>query len=139
VTRRVAARNRKDGIWSRPFHHRSRLKPFDDRHCRRQSCPCISNEEKEFRSEPIIARLQDDRAAIPERRKALLRLPSVSTDPRFAQDVSIFLDAIEQLAKTLSASDTKAACLKLAEFIDGIVVAPRLKPGDPIHLRFAGV
>jgi acetylornithine deacetylase/succinyl-diaminopimelate desuccinylase-like protein len=38
-------------------------------------------------SEAVIARLQDDRDAILERLKALLRLPSVSTDPRFAQSM----------------------------------------------------
>jgi len=36
-------------------------------------------------SEAVIARLQGDREAILERLKALLRLPSVSTDPRFAE------------------------------------------------------
>ena len=36
-------------------------------------------------SEAVIARLQDDRDAILERLKALLRLPSVSTDPQFAR------------------------------------------------------
>ena len=36
-------------------------------------------------SEAVIAHLQDDRDAILERLKALLRLPSVSTDPRFAE------------------------------------------------------
>jgi hypothetical protein len=35
--------------------------------------------------------------------------------------------------KALSASNAKAACLKLHEFVDCIVVAPRVKPADPIH------
>ena len=41
-------------------------------------------------------------------------------------------------AKTFSASDAKAACLKLRELIDSIVVAPRVKPGDPIHFEVRG-
>jgi len=44
----------------------------------------------------------------------------------------------EQLAKALSASDAKAACLKLRELIDCIVVAPRVGPGDPIHFEVRG-
>lgn len=41
-------------------------------------------------------------------------------------------------AKTFSASDAKAACLELRELIDCIVVAPRVKPGDPIHFEVRG-
>jgi hypothetical protein len=52
--------------------------------------------------------------------------------------VAIYLDAVEQLAKALSAGDAKAACLKLRELIDSIVVAPRVKPGDPIHFEVRG-
>jgi hypothetical protein len=38
----------------------------------------------------------------------------------------------------LSASDAKTACLKLRELIDCIVVAPRVRPGDPIHFEVRG-
>jgi len=47
--------------------------------------------------------------------------------------IAIYLDAVEQLAKALSASNAKAACLELRELVDCIIVAPRVKPGDPIH------
>jgi hypothetical protein len=52
--------------------------------------------------------------------------------------IAIYLDTVEELAKALSASDAKAACLKLRELIDCIVVAPRVKPGDPIHFEVRG-
>jgi hypothetical protein len=51
--------------------------------------------------------------------------------------IALYLDADEQLATALSAS-AKAACLKLRELIDCIVVAPRVKPGDPIHFEVRG-
>ncbi|MGY3602733.1 MULTISPECIES: hypothetical protein [unclassified Bradyrhizobium] len=50
----------------------------------------------------------------------------------------MYLDAVEQLAKALSAADAKAACLKLRELADSIVVAPRIRPGDPIHFEVRG-
>jgi hypothetical protein len=52
--------------------------------------------------------------------------------------IAVYLDAVEQLAKALSASDAKAACLKLRELIDCIVVAPRVRPGDPIRFEVRG-
>jgi hypothetical protein len=52
--------------------------------------------------------------------------------------IAIYFDAIEQLTNALSASEAKAACLKLLELIDGIVVAARVKPGDPIHFKARG-
>jgi hypothetical protein len=52
--------------------------------------------------------------------------------------IAVYLDAVEQLAKALSAADAKAACLKLRELIDCIVVAPRSRPGDPINFEVRG-
>lgn len=52
--------------------------------------------------------------------------------------IAIYLDTVEEIAKALSVSDAKAACLELRELIDCIVVAPRVKPGDPIHFEVRG-
>jgi hypothetical protein len=53
--------------------------------------------------------------------------------------IAIYLHMVEQLTNALSASDAKAASLKLPELIDCIVVAPRVKPSDPIHFEFADI
>jgi hypothetical protein len=52
--------------------------------------------------------------------------------------IAVYLDAVDQLAKALLASDAEAACLKLRELIDCIVVSPRVKPGDPINFEVRG-
>jgi hypothetical protein len=52
--------------------------------------------------------------------------------------IAVYLDALELLAKALPASDAKAACLKLRKLIDCIVVAPRVRPGDPILFEVRG-
>lgn len=72
------------------------------------------------------ARLAELEAEIDCQEMLLARLTEADVVALHPATIAVYLDAVEQLAKALSASDAKAACLKLRELIDCIVVAPRL-------------
>ncbi|MDF2120330.1 hypothetical protein PY365_32690 [Roseiarcaceae bacterium H3SJ34-1] len=86
----------------------------------------------------VTARLAELEAEIDRQEARLSRAIEANVVALHPATIAVYLDAVEQLAKALSASDAKAACLKLRELIDCIVVAPRVKPGDPIHLEVRG-
>jgi hypothetical protein len=86
----------------------------------------------------VSAKLAEFEAEIDRQEARLARATEANVVTLHPAAIAIYLDAVEQLAKALSASDAKAACLKLRELIDCIVVAPRVKPGDPIHFEVRG-
>ena len=87
----------------------------------------------------VGARLAELKAEIDRQEARLARATEANVVTLHPAAIAIYLDAVEQLAKALSASDAKAACLKLRELVDRIVVAPRVKPGDPIHFEVLSV
>jgi len=86
----------------------------------------------------VTARLAELVAEIDRQEARLVRATEANVVALHPAAIAIYLDTVEELAKALSASDAKAACLKLRELIDCIVVAPRVKPGDPIHFEVRG-
>ncbi len=86
----------------------------------------------------VTARLAELEAEIDRQEARLVRATEANVVALHPAAIAIYLDTVEELAKALSASDAKAACLKLRELIDCIVVAPRVKPGDPIHFEVRG-
>ena len=86
----------------------------------------------------VSARLAELEAEIDRQEVRLARATEANVVALHPAPIAAYLDAVEQLAKALSASDAKAARLKLRELIDSIVVAPRVKPRDPIHFEVRG-
>src|SRR5712675_1537426 len=81
----------------------------------------------------VGAKLAEREAEIDRQEARLARATEENVVALHPATIAVYLAAVEQLAKALSASDAKAACLKLRALIDCIVVAPRVRPGDPIH------
>lgn len=86
----------------------------------------------------VGAKLAELETEIDRQEARLVRATEESVVALHPATIAVYLNAVEQLAKALSASDAKAACLKLRELIDCIVVAPRVGPGDPIHFEVRG-
>jgi hypothetical protein len=86
----------------------------------------------------VGAKLAELEAEIDRQEARLVRATEENVVALHPATIAVYLNAVEQLAKSLSASDAKAACLKLRELIDCIVVAPRVRPGDPIHFEVRG-
>ena len=86
----------------------------------------------------VSARLAELEAEIDRQEARLARATEANVVALHQAAIAIYLDAVEQLAKALSANDAKAACPKLRELIDCAVVAPRVKPGDRSISKFAG-
>jgi len=86
----------------------------------------------------VSAKLAEFEAEIDRQEACLARVTEANVVALHPATIAVYLDAVEQFAKALSASDAKAACLKLRELIDCIVVAPRVSPGDPIHFEVRG-
>ena len=86
----------------------------------------------------VSARLAELEAEIDRQEARLARATEANVVALHQAAIAIYLDAVEQLAKALSANAAKAACPKLPELIDCAVVAPRVKPGDRSISKFAG-
>jgi hypothetical protein len=86
----------------------------------------------------VGAKLAEREAEIDRQEARLARATEDNVVALHPATIAVYLAAVEQLAKALSASDAKVACLKLRELIDCIVVAPRVRPGDPIHFEVRG-
>ena len=123
--------------WSRLSKDRSRESAAAERKlqdARREAARLVDAVAKgEMTGRMVSARLAELEAEIDCQEARLARATEANVVALHQAAIAIYLDAVEQLAKALSASDAKAACLKLHELINCIVVAPRLKPGDPIH------
>ena len=86
----------------------------------------------------VGARVAELEAEIDRQEARLARATEANVVTLHPATIAVYLDAVEQLAKALSAADAKAACLKLRKLIDCIVVAPRIRPGDPINFEVRG-
>jgi site-specific DNA recombinase len=137
-----AARRGFAAEWARLSKERSRESAAAERKlqdARREAARLVDAVAKgEMTGRMVSAKLAEFEAEIDRQEARLARATETNVVTLHPAAIAIYLDAVEQLAKALSASDAKAACLKLRELIDCIVVAPRVKPGDPIHFEVRG-
>ena len=137
-----AARRGFSEEWARLSKERSRESAAAERKlqdARREAARLVDAVAKgEMTGRMVTARLAELEAEIDRQEARLVRATEANVVALHPAAIAIYLDTVEELAKALSASDAKAACLKLRELIDCIVVAPRVKPGDPIHFEVRG-
>jgi len=128
--------------WARLSKERSRESAAAERKlqdARREAARLVDAVAKgEMTGRMVGAKLAELEAEIDRQEARLVRATEENVVALHPATIAVYLDAVEQLAKALSASDAKAACLKLRELIDCIVVAPRVGPGDPIHFEVRG-
>jgi site-specific DNA recombinase len=137
-----AARRGFSEEWARLSKERSRESAAAERKlqdARREAARLVDAVAKgEMTGRMVTARLAELEAEIDRQEARLVRATEANVVALHPAAIAIYLDTVEELAKALSASDAKAACLKLRELIDCIVVAPRVKPGDQIHFEVRG-
>ena len=128
--------------WARLSKERSRESAAAERKlqdARREAARLVDAVAKgEMTGRMVGAKLAELEAEIDRQEARLVRATEENVVALHPATIAVYLNAVEQLAKALSASDAKAACLKLRELIDCIVVAPRVSPGDPIHFEVRG-
>ena len=128
--------------WARLSKERSRESAAAERKlqdARREAARLVDAVAKgEMTGRMVGAKLAELEAEIDRQEARLVRATEENVVALHPATIAVYLNAVEQLAKALSASDAKAACLKLRELIDCIVVAPRVGPGDPIHFEVRG-
>jgi site-specific DNA recombinase len=128
--------------WARLSKERARESAAAERKlqdARREAARLVDAVAKgEMTGRMVSAKLAEFEAEIDRQEARLARVTEANVVALHPATIAVYLDAVEQLAKALSASDAKAACLKLRELIDCIVVAPRVSPGDPIHFEVRG-
>ena len=128
--------------WARLSKERSRESAAAERKlqdARREAARLVDAVAKgEMTGRMVGAKLAELEAEIDRQEARLVRATEENVVALHPATIAVYLNAVEQLAKALSASDAKAACLKLRELIDCIVVAPRVRPGDPIHFEVRG-
>ena len=128
--------------WARLSKERSRESAAAERKlqdARREAARLVDAVAKgEMTGRMVSARLAELEAEIDRQEARLARATEPNVVALHQAAIAIYLDAVEQLAKALSANDAKAACPKLRELIDCAVVAPRVKPGERSISKFAG-